>query len=252
MESITAVIVDDEFQSRNYLSKLMLITSPEVKLLGEATSADEAFTAVSELNPHIVFLDIKLGNDSGFDFLQRYQHLPFEVIFTTAFNEYAIKAFKYNALDYLLKPIDREELNAAINRAKERISKNHRPSAGHMEHFFETIKGNSAVQNKIAIPTAEGFEIIQLEEILYCQSSSSYTHFYLTNKRKLTSSYPLGQYDELLRDKNFFRAHKSFLVNLLHVKTYRKGEGGTAVMSNGEEIEVSRRNKEAFIKIFKT
>ena len=251
ISNVTALIVDDEFQSRNYLSKLILQAAPDVKLVGQASSVEEAWTAIHELNPEIVFLDIMLKTDTGFDLLQRFQQLPFEIIFTTAFNEYAIRAFKFNALDYLLKPIDRNELCAAVDRARERISKNHKTAPGQMEQLFETIRGQHTVQNKIAIPTAEGFEIMQLDEILYCQSSSSYTHFFLQNNRRLTSSYPLRQYDEILSDKNFFRAHKSYLVNLAHVKTYRKGEGGTIVMSDGQEIEVSRRNKEAFIKIFK-
>ncbi len=250
-ENVTALIVDDEFLSRNYLSKLILLSSPDVKIVGQAATTDEAFVAINDLNPDIIFLDIMLKNETGFDLLQRFGQLPAEIIFTTAFNEYALKAFKFNALDYLLKPIDREELRSAIDRAKKRISSNQKTDPAQMEQFFETIRGQHTVQNKIAIPTAEGFEIMELDEILYCQSSSSYTHFYLTNKRKLTSSYPLRQYDEMLSEKNFFRAHKSFLVNLAHVKVYRKGEGGTIVMSDGQEIEVSRRNKDAFIKIFK-
>lgn len=249
--NLTALIVDDEFLSRNYLSKLILQSSPDIKLVGQAESADEAFQAINDLNPDIVFLDIMLKNETGFDLLQRFDQLPAEIIFTTAFNEYAIKAFKYNALDYLLKPIDREELRSAIERAKKRIVSNQKTAPGQMEQFYETIRGQHAVQNKMAIPTAEGFEIMELDEIIYCQSSGSYTHFHLTNKRRLTSSYPLRQYDEMLSERNFFRAHKSFLVNLSHVKLYRKGEGGTIIMSDGQEIEVSRRNKEAFIKIFK-
>ena len=251
-EQITALIVDDEFQSRNYLSKLMLQSVPHVKLIGQAANSDEAFTSINELNPDIVFLDIMLKNDTGFDLLQKFSEINFEIIFTTAFNEFAIKAFKFNALDYLLKPIDREELIIAIERAKKRILEQHKPVPGQMENLFESIKGQHLVQNKIAIPTADGFEIMDLGDILYCQSNSSYTHFYLSNKRKLTSSYPLRQYDEMLTEKNFFRAHKSFLVNLSHIKQYRKGEGGTVVMTDGQEIEVSRRNKEAFIKIFKS
>lgn len=249
--NITALIVDDEFLSRNYLSKLILQSSPDVKLVGQADNADDAFVAINDLNPDIIFLDIMLKNETGFDLLQRFQNLQAEIIFTTAFNEYAIKAFKFNALDYLLKPIDREELQSSIERARKRIVNNQKKAPGQMEQFFETIRGQHTVQNKIAIPTAEGFEIMELDEILYCQSSSSYTHFYLTDKRKLTSSYPLRQYDEILSEKNFFRAHKSFLVNLAHVKLYRKGEGGTIVMKDGQEIEVSRRNKDAFVKIFK-
>jgi two-component system, LytTR family, response regulator len=250
-KNITALIVDDEFQSRNYLSKLILHNAPDVKLSGQASNVDDAFTAINDLTPDIVFLDIMLQNETGFDLLQRFETLPFEVIFTTAFNEYAIRAFKFNALDYLLKPIDREDLVSAIKRATERITKNHKPTAGQMEQFFETVRGQHTAQNKIAVPTTEGFEIMELDEILYCRSSGSYTNFFLVNKLSLTSSYPLRQYDEILSEKNFFRAHKSFLVNLKHVKTYRKGEGGTIVMKDGQEIEVSRRNKEAFIKIFK-
>jgi len=249
--TLTALIVDDEFQSRNYLSKLILQNIPDVKLAGQASSVEEAVAVIHELNPSLVFLDIRLGKETGFDLLKRFAHLPFQVIFTTAFNEYAIQAIKFNALDYLLKPIDREELRSAVGRAKERFSKEQQAGPEQMEQLFKTIRGQHSVQDKIAIPTADGFEIMKLDDILYCQSSSSYTHFYLGGKKRLTSSYPLKQYDEMLSDKNFFRAHKSFLVNLAHVKTYRKGEGGTLVMSDGQEIEVSRRNKEAFIKIFK-
>ncbi|MFM9910504.1 MAG: LytR/AlgR family response regulator transcription factor [Chitinophagaceae bacterium] len=251
-QNVTALLVDDEFQSRNYLSKLILITTPDLKLVGQADNCEEAFTVINDLNPDIVFLDIMLKNESGFDLLQRFDHLPFEIIFTTASNEYAIKAFKFNALDYLLKPIDREELLSAVTRAKHRILKNQKKAPGQMDQFFETIRGQHTAQNKIAIPTADGFDIMELPEILYCQSSGSYTNFHLTNKRRLTSSYPLKQYDEILSEKNFFRAHKSFLINIAHVKTYRKGEGGTIIMSDGQEIELSRRNKESFIKIFRS
>jgi two-component system, LytTR family, response regulator len=251
METITAVIVDDEFQSRNILSKIILQVAPEIKLVGQAADTNEAFFAINDLNPQLVFLDIMMRGETGFDLLQRFSHFPFDIIFTTAYNEFAIKAFKYNAIDYLLKPIDKEELRLAVDRAKERIKNRHHASPEQMDNFFQSINGRQNIQNKIAVPTADGFEIIELNNILYCQSSSSYTYFHLAEKRKLISSYPLKQYDEILGERNFFRAHKSFLVNLSHVKNYRKGEGGTIVMTDGQEIEVSRRNKEALMKIFK-
>ncbi|XLD63851.1 LytTR family DNA-binding domain-containing protein [Lacibacter sp. MH-610] len=251
MEAITALIIDDEFQSRNILSKLILQETPEIKLVGQAADTNEAFIAINELKPQLIFLDIMMRDETGFDLLQRFNNYPFDIIFTTAYNEFAIKAFKYNAIDYLLKPVDRDELRMAVTRAKERVNNRHHASPEQMEIFFQSVNGQQAIQNKIAVPTSEGFEIIELDDILYCQSSSSYTYFHLHNKRKLISSYPLKQYDDILSERNFFRAHKSFLINLSHVKLYRKGEGGTIVMSDGEEIEVSRRNKEALIKIFK-
>lgn len=251
METITAIIVDDEFQGRNILSKLILQAAPEIKLVGQAADTNEAFIAINELKPQLIFLDIIMRDETGFDLLQRFKQFPFDIIFTTAYNEFAIKAFKYNAIDYLLKPVDKDELRLAVDRAKERISNRHHTSPEQMENFFHSIHNQHNIQNKIAVPTADGFEIIELGDILYCQSNSSYTYFYLAQKRKLISSYPLKQYDEILSERNFFRAHKSFLVNLSHVKLYRKGEGGTIVMTDGQEIEVSRRNKEALMKIFK-
>ncbi|WP_407527840.1 LytR/AlgR family response regulator transcription factor [Lacibacter sp. MH-610] len=233
------------------MSKLILQETPEIKLVGQAADTNEAFIAINELKPQLIFLDIMMRDETGFDLLQRFNNYPFDIIFTTAYNEFAIKAFKYNAIDYLLKPVDRDELRMAVTRAKERVNNRHHASPEQMEIFFQSVNGQQAIQNKIAVPTSEGFEIIELDDILYCQSSSSYTYFHLHNKRKLISSYPLKQYDDILSERNFFRAHKSFLINLSHVKLYRKGEGGTIVMSDGEEIEVSRRNKEALIKIFK-
>lgn len=252
MQSITALIIDDEFQSRNLLSKLLLQVAPEIKLIGQAADTTEGFDAINELNPQLIFLDIMMRGETGFDLLQRFEQYPFDIIFTTAFNEFAVRAFKYNAIDYLLKPIDRDELKQAVQRATQRISNRLHTSAEQMENLFQSVNGLQHILNKIAIPTAEGFEVIELEKILYCQSNSSYTYFYLTDKRKLISSYPLKQYDEILSDQNFFRAHKSFLVNLSHVKLYRKGEGGSIIMTDGQEIEVSRRNKESLLKIFKS
>lgn len=252
MRSINAIIIDDEFQSRNLLSKLLLQVVPDVKLLGQAVDVAEAYAAINELDPDLIFLDVMMGDGTGFDLLKKFSDFPFRIIFITAHNEYAIKAFKYNAVDYLLKPVDRDELRQAVEKVRRYLQDELPTSAEQINNLVHSVNTGPNIQNKIALPTADGFEIIHLDEIVYCQSSSSYTFFYLTKSRKLISSYPLKQYDDILCDKNFFRVHKSFLVNLSHVKNYRKGEGGTVILTDGHEVEVSRRNKDSLMKIFKS
>ncbi len=244
-KEITALIIDDEFQSRNYLSKLMLMTAPEVKLLGQAASGDEAFTAINDLNPQIVFLDIMLGNETGFDLLQRYPQLPFEVIFTTAFNEYAIRAFKFNALDYLLKPIDREELQRAVQKVIQRL---HYPLPQQLEILLQKVYQPVSSIQKIALPTMEGLQMIAVNSIISCASDSNYTVFLLKNKQKLIVSRTLKEIEEMLEEYFFLRVHHSHLVNLNEVNKYIKGEGGYLIMSDDSAIDVSRSRKETLLK----
>lgn len=248
---VKAFIVDDEFQSRNLLSKLVADLATGVQLIGQASSVDEAFNAINDLNPNLVFLDVMLNEATGFDLLKRFEAVDFEIIFTTAHNEYALKAFRCNAIDYLLKPIDPDELESAIQKAKSKLQSKQFTSKEHLENLYQAIHNPAAPLKKIAIPTSDGFILQPLEEIIYCQAAGNYTQFHLTNKRKLLSSYTLKQYDDMLGEFNFFRAHKSFLINVDHVQQYKKGEGGTVIMSDGMEVEVSRRNKESFVQLFK-
>ena len=250
--SITAFIVDDEFQSRNLLAKLIAGRFEGVQLIGQAGTIEESFTSINDLHPDVVFLDVMLNEVTGFDLLQKFEELPFEVIFTTAHDEYAVKAFKFNAIDYLLKPIDPDELQAALLKVRNKLELQQHTTKEQFENLYQSLRTPNSPTKKIPIPTSEGFLLVPLQEILYCQSSGNYTQINLTNKRRLVSSYTLKHYDEMLSEYDFFRAHKSFLVNLSHVTQYRKGEGGTIVMSDSMEIELSRRNKDAFIKIFKS
>jgi two-component system LytT family response regulator len=248
---LKAVLVDDEFQSRNLLSKLLADYAPEVQVVGQASTVDEAYQAITDLQPGLIFLDVMLIDATGFDLLKRFDQISFEIIFTTAHDEYALKAFRFNAIDYLLKPIDPDELDMAIRKAMSKWQLNQFASKEHLENLYQSVRHPTGLNKKIAIPTSDGFMLQPLDEIIYCQAEGNYTQFYLTGKRKVLSSYTLKQYDAMLSEFHFFRAHKSFLINLDHIAQYKKGEGGTAIMSNGLEIEISRRNKEAFIQLFK-
>ena len=247
---LKAVLIDDEFQSRNLLSRL-LANEPDIQVVGQASTVEEAFVTIRDLKPGLIFLDVMLIDATGFDLLKKFDQIDFEIIFTTAHDDYALKAFKFNALDYLLKPIDPDELAAAIQKAKAKWQANQFTSREHLENLYQAVRNPNGIHKKIAIPTSDGFILQPLDEIVFCQAEGNYTQFYLTDKRKILSSYTLKQYDAMLSDFHFYRAHKSFLINLDHVHQYKKGEGGTAMMSNGIEIEISRRNKEGFIQLFK-
>ncbi len=246
------LIVDDEFQGRNFLEKVIVKLFPDLTVVGLAATVSEALSVIAEKKPQVIFLDVMLNNENGFDLLEQATDLQAEVIFTTAHNEFAIKAFKYNALDYLLKPIDLDELEKAIHKAKQKIQTTAPASSPEMfKNLIDTLKNPGKTLNKISIPTADGFVLIAIADIICCEGFGNYTSFYLQGDKKLTSSYTLKEYADMLADQNFFRTHKSSLVNLSHVSRYIKGEGGTLVMANGREVEVSRRNKEALMKIFK-
>lgn len=233
------------------MEKVIAKLFPDLTVVGKAATVAEALLLIEETKPQLVFLDVMLNNESGFDLLQRLVNVSFETIFTTAHDEFAVKAFRFNALDYLLKPIDLDELEKAVEKAKAKLQSPLPPSLELFRNIVDAYRSPSKKLNKLSVPTADGFLLLPLDEIIYCESFGNYTNFYLLHNKKIVSSYTLKEYDELLGDQQFFRAHKSHLVNLAHVSKYIKGEGGTLLMSNGHEIEVSRRNKEALLKILK-
>ncbi|SRR5258706_7260056 len=249
---IKTLIVDDEFQGRNFLEKVIVKLFPDLTIIGQAATIGEAIEVVQHKKPQLVFLDVMLNNENGFDLLEQLNEINFEIIFITAHNEFAIKAFKFNALDYLLKPIDLDELEKAIDKAKKKLQSSAAASPEMFRNLVDMLKSPITPLNKLSIPATDGFTLVQLSEIVFCEAFGNYTNFYLVSNKKITSSYTLKEYDEMLSDQNFFRAHKSHLVNLAHVSRYIKGEGGTLIMVNGKEIEVSRRNKEALLKILKS
>lgn len=249
MQPTKALIVDDELQSRNFLSKMLQKYFPDISVVDEASTVEEAINGIKQYNPNIVFLDIQMKGETGFDLLNSLTEINFALIFTTAFDQYAIKAFRFNAIDYLLKPIVTDEFIEAVNRVNKRTVSAQSPSKEQVEQLYKDIKKPNKAHDKIAVPTNEGFIVIPLNEIIYCHANSNYTEFYLIDKKCILSSYTLKQYDEILTLQSFFRAHRSYLINMGHVKIYRKGDGGEIVMSNGHEIELSRTHKDEFLSL---
>ncbi len=247
MQAITTFIIDDEFQSRNFLHNMLQQCFPELKIVGDASSIKEGLQGINEYKPNIVFLDIQLIEGTGFDLLSHIPRIDFALIFVTAYDQYAIKAFRFNAIDYLLKPIVREELIEAVNKVKQKIVSAKTDTKKLVDQLYLDILNPKKVHDKIAISTLDGFIIVPVNEIIYCHANSNYTRFYLTDRKSILSSYTLKQYDEMLSNQSFFRAHRSYLINLVHVKFYKKGEGGEIVMSNGDEIELSRTHKAEFL-----
>jgi two-component system LytT family response regulator len=246
MKQLRVILVDDEPRGLNSLEKLLQLNCPEVITLASCTNSDIAMEKIKVLAPDLVFLDIAMPVKNGFEMLKELGEINFEVIFVTAHNQFMIEAFHYSAIDYLLKPIDDDLLIEAVKRARKRIEE--KTGGKNIEAFLHNVQQRQqGAQMKLCIPSLKGFQVVMLEEISHAEAAGNYTNFYFLDDRCICSSRPLHEYEELLNDTSFTRIHKSCLVNLAHVKEYLKGEGGTVVLTNGKELEVSRRKKEAFI-----
>lgn len=248
--SLRAVIVEDEKHSRETLKNLLEEFCLNISVAGVAASVNEAVEIIKSLKPDVVFLDIELQTGTGFDVLQQVSHLNFEVIFTTAFEQYAIKAVKFSSLDYLLKPIDLDELQNAVNKAQ--TIKNKETYKKQLETLMLNLKQQKSQLNKICLATSDGFEFIEVNDILYCKAEGSYTAFFLKNSEKLLVSKHLKEYENLLLEQDFMRVHNSFLINLKEVKKYIKADGGYIIMKNNDTVSISRSRKEDFIKVMST
>ena len=242
---INAIIIDDEKKCVSLLSKTIEKTLPEITICGVANNAEDGIRLIKQFEPELVFLDIEMPQMTGFDMLASLDEINFDVIFTTAYNQYAIKAIRFSALDYLLKPVDEEELKQAIARFKQKLKVNKNEQ---INQLFDNLKQLNKSYSKISVSTSEGVIFIAISDILYCEATGSYTQFYLKNNEKLLTSKTLKDYEEMLDGHQFFRIHHSYLINLNEIKRYIRGEGGTVIMSNGNEVLVSRRKKEEFIK----
>ena len=248
--SLRAIIVEDEKHSRETLKSLLEEFCVGVKVIAMAGSVDEAVEIIKAEKPDLLFLDIELQTGTGFDVLEKVAHLNFEVIFTTAFEQYAIKAVKFSSLDYLLKPIDIEELQSAIQKAQ--TKKNQEVYKKQLETLMLNLKQQKPKLNKICLATAEGFEFINVNDIIYCKAEGSYTTFILKNSEELLVSKHLKAYEDLLLEQGFMRVHNSFLINLKEVKKYVKSDGGYIVMNNNDTVSISRSKKDGFINIMST
>jgi len=243
---ITTILIDDELRGLHSLRKMLERDCPEVSIVAECQDVTTAAEKITALNPQLIFLDIAMPGKNGFDLLNGLDNISFETIFITAHNEYSMQAFKYSAIDYLLKPVDEDFLIDAVKRAQKRI--NNRQAKSNMETFlFNLQKINTPHEMKLCVPSIKGFQVINLSDVIYCEAESSYTIFHLANNHQIVASKPIIEYELLLSDSFFCRIHKSFLINLSHVKEYIRGEGGSVLLTNHKEVEVSRRRKEVFI-----
>ncbi|SRX74556.1 LytR/AlgR family response regulator transcription factor [Aequorivita antarctica] len=245
--NLRAIIVDDEKHSRETLNNLVIEFCEDVEVLTTVSNIEDAVLAIKTLKPDLLFLDIELQTGTGFDILEQLNEVNFEVIFTTAFEQYALKAVKFSSLDYLLKPIDLDELQKAVEKAKKIKDRN--IYSKQLETLIHNLKQQQPINNKICLATADGYEFINVEEIMYCKAEGSYTSFKLISGINLLVSKHLKEYENLLTDQYFMRVHNSYLINLNEVKKYVKADGGYILMNNGEPVSISRSKKEDFFKI---
>lgn len=238
---LKTVIVDDDPRDREVLSMLLQkYCAEELALAGAAATVPEAIQLIQQLKPDLVLLDVELGSQTGFDLLSNYTEFPFRVIFVTAYEKYAMQAIRFNALDYILKPVEIGELVRVVQKIK---------SAGRLsveqelKNLIHTLAHPHVKSNRIAVPVLNGYKMIPVQDILYCQAEKEYTYIFCTDQTSICSSTNLGEYEQLLDGYSFCRVHHSYLVNKDHVKQYIKGEGGELVMDNNSNIPVSRRKK---------
>ena len=241
-----AILVDDEPDGVYTLRKLLERFCPHVNIIATCSNAIAAKERIVSMHPDLVFLDIQMPGKSGLELLTETAPASFEVVFVTAHNEYMLQALQYSAADYLLKPVDEDRLVEAVSRVEQRLQSGKREER--QDALLHNLgKAGNPSEMRLCLPTLKGFIVVRLEEIIYCEAERSYTVFHLEGNRTATVSKPLVDYDYLLRDTSFLRIHKSFLVNLFHVKEYQRGEGGLVIMSDNAEIEVSRRKKDQFL-----
>ena len=243
---IRAIIIEDEENSRIVLNEMLQTHFKNVEIIATCTNNEEAKSAIENLSPDLVFSDVELGNETVFDMLQQLNNIDFEIIFTTGYDKYAIQAIKFSALDYLLKPFSKEDLDVAINHYQQKQNK--KQSSQQFDALFHNLKHFQNDQKKITLPTSNGLNVYSVKDIIRCQAEVNYTNFFLTSKNKMLVTKTLKEYEELLNDYDFIRVHNSHLINLHHVKNYSRGEGGTVTMSDGTTVDVSRRKKEEFLK----
>ena len=241
---LNALIVDDEPDAVNFISSIIREYCPRLEIIGTASSAAEGINVILDREPDLVFLDVEMPHGSGFDLLAHFPHKTFDVIFITAFNHYAIKAIKFSAVDYLLKPININELIESIEKViSKRTSQSYQ--GANYSALFENLR--TALPSKLAIPTSDGMEYLNTRDIVRIEADRSYSWFFLPNNRKILVSKNLKEFQELLTDCNFFRPHNSHLINLEHVKKYIRQEGGAIEMSDGYQVPISRTRRDMFL-----
>lgn len=242
-----AVIVDDEPRGRKTLEALLAMHCPEVNVVATADSAAAGIETIRQVKPDVVFLDIQMPQGSGFHLLENVRDIRFEVIFTTAHDQYALKAIKFSAVDYLLKPIDGMELADAVGKAESRLSNDTNNDV--LEGLLNNYRKVNTSEAKIALPYADGLQFVKVQDIVRFEASGSYTEVTLLNEEKMVVSKPIKVYDDMLSDSKFFRVHNSHLINLNHIVKYIRTEGGRVEMQDTSIITVSRKKKDELLQL---
>jgi two-component system LytT family response regulator len=241
---IKAIIIDDEMHCRKTLGMLLKEYCPDVQVIDQCDDSESGVEAIKKGKPDLVFLDIEMPRMNGFEMLEQFSEIPFAVIFTTGYDKYAIKAFRFSALDYLLKPIGHEELKKAVQKIGH---KSQHQLAQQLEILLHRLNHQPSAINKIALPTMEGLQMIPVDSIISCASDRNYTVLMLKDKGKMIVSRMLKEMEEILEEYSFLRVHHSYIVNLNEISRYVKGEGGYLIMNDGSSIDVSRSRKEILL-----
>jgi two-component system, LytTR family, response regulator len=241
-----ALIIDDEPDGAGILKKMLALNYKHVEVVGTCDNALEGKRRIEELSPDLIFLDIRMPGMNGFEMLAEVDTKNFEVIFVTAHNQYMLQALQLSAADYLLKPVDEDRLAEAMQRVERRLLQ--RGDEKNIEALLYNLqKTGNPNEMKLCIPTLKGFIVLRLEDIIVCEAEKNYTIIHLRNRKPITVSRPLLEYEKILEGTSFLRVHRTYLINMQHVSEYHRGEGGVVIMSNGAEVEISRRKKEEFL-----
>ena len=241
---LRTVIIDDEFHIRDTLVNMLEMNCPEVRVLGQASGVASGIAAIKELQPELIFLDIQMKDGTGFDLLQAFPAIDFKVIFVTAFDHYALQAFRFSAVDYLLKPVNPEQLKEAVSRAGNLI---HEDFNKQMKVLEENLKSATNKNKKIILRTSESIHLLEVGNIICCDSDSSYTTVHTVEGDKIIVSRTLKEFEEMLTECGFYRVHKSFLINLVHIKRFDRQEGGYIILTNGLKIPVASRKRDEML-----
>ena len=245
---VRCVLIDDENNSLEMMEWLIKTYCPQVSIDAMCNSSEKGIEAIKKYKPDVVFLDIEMPHMNGFDMLEQFDKLFFDVVFCTAYDQFAIRAFKYSALNYLLKPVDPADLQETIRRLEEKKSS---PSKEQIEMLLQNIRSNTKpVVQRIALTTNDGMIFVSTQDILYCEAESNYTYVVLKGGKKVLVSKVLKDIDETLSGNDFCRIHNSYLININHIKKYVRGDGGYVIMENDVTISISRSRRHEFMELF--
>jgi two-component system, LytTR family, response regulator len=243
---LRAILIDDEANSLSALQQKLIEHCPQVEIIGTYTKPAECIQAVNTLKPDIVFLDIEMPGINGFKLLQEVSYKNFEPVFVTAYDHYAIKAIRFSALDYLIKPVDIDELKWSVERAAQK--KNNSSSNERLDLLLDHLSNPKKDFKRIVIPSQDSLRFIRVDEIVYLEANINYTHIFMSDNHKYVVSRTIKEFEDLLPDSTFIRIHNSYIINKDYLEKYERGEGGQVIMSNGVRLDVSKRKKADFLK----